>query len=997
MRILLSGLFHRPPCKRRVPSGPPQAARPGYPSLFALGAAGFLLLLCATRPAAGQSPPPFPSQVSATRGTHPGGVRIWWTPVTGANAYDIWRSNVPDRNTAQYLASVGGSKTEYIDTSIPPNTPFYYWVRTVIVAGVPSDFGYSHEGFWVPGPGAPVNVQATDGLFLHRIQVTWDPVSGATGYQVWRSVQDDRQTAEQIATTQATEFWDDQIDMLTTYYYWVKAFNHEGVSGFSWSNPGFAQPAPPDPVSGLTASAGAFLDFIRLAWQPAAGAVGYEIWRSAGPDLWMSERIAQTAGATTYDDEAVSPVVPYTYWVRAVNPLGAGGFSDAATGFRELKLPEKPLSITASDGMYAGRVRVAWQEAERAAFYDILRNVVRDLPSASAIARVPAGPGVHEYWDSSGEGGRVYFYWVRGVNAAGAGEASWSASGYWTPGPSAPTFVQATGGTLANAVRVTWLEAPGAFLYEVWRHVVPDSSGAERIGTVQGTMFLDESVLPGQLYTYWIRASNAEGTSGFSWSASGYAEGPPPSFRSVAVGSAHALEDQVVLLPVILQSRGDENALSFSAQFDPNHLSFRSLVSGGGLPAGTLFIQNIQQAASGRIGAGAALAPGSTLGGGPVVVALLEFSVRAGSADRWIPVLFADVPNAREVVGAEAQPLPAQWIAGGIQVGMPPAPGYEADVSPAPDGDGRVTLQDWVQVGRYVAGLDPEPTGSLFQRADCAPRDTLGDGLLTLGDWVQAGRYAQGLDPLTGAGGPSAPPGMPLSAEEFPIPLGAPVSPVRVHVDSGRWEDRPVAPVLMESPGGVNALSFSVSFDAAAWVYQGLVTGPEIEQAGGLVLLNDLEAAAGRLGVLIAMPPGGELPAGLRKLVEVRLSPVDPGLQGVFPVELTGSPTARSVVDPEARTLAAQFESGTLSVGTTGGNGEEPPSAPARLWPEPDTEWREIVFSWPSRSGRTYRIERSFDLVHWHALDRVTGQPDRTEYRRRIGTESRVFLRVVGE
>jgi hypothetical protein len=62
-----------------------------------------------------------------------------------------------------------------------------------------------------------------------------------------------------------------------------------------------------------------------------------------------------------------------------------------------------------------------------------------------------------------------------------------------------------------------------------------------------------------------------------------------------------------------------------------------------------------------------------------------------------------------------------------------------------------------VKIGRIVAGLDPAPTGVAFMKADCAPRSTLGSGTLTISDWVQAGRYAAGLDPLTPVGGPTGP------------------------------------------------------------------------------------------------------------------------------------------------------------------------------------------------------------------------------------------------
>jgi hypothetical protein len=90
----------------------------------------------------------------------------------------------------------------------------------------------------------------------------------------------------------------------------------------------------------------------------------------------------------------------------------------------------------------------------------------------------------------------------------------------------------------------------------------------------------------------------------------------------------------------------------------------------------------------------------------------------------------------------------------------PIPPGFESDVAPRPNGsnDGTVSIADWVQVGRFAAGLDTPNLGSEFQRADCAPKDTQGDGNITISDWVQAGRYAAGLDPVIPAGGPTTKP-----------------------------------------------------------------------------------------------------------------------------------------------------------------------------------------------------------------------------------------------
>jgi hypothetical protein len=82
--------------------------------------------------------------------------------------------------------------------------------------------------------------------------------------------------------------------------------------------------------------------------------------------------------------------------------------------------------------------------------------------------------------------------------------------------------------------------------------------------------------------------------------------------------------------------------------------------------------------------------------------------------------------------------------------------GLEADVAPRPNGNGGVSISDWVQAGRFAVGLDVPAPGSEFQRADSAPRATFGNGSITIADWVQAGRYATGLDTPSPAAGPTS-------------------------------------------------------------------------------------------------------------------------------------------------------------------------------------------------------------------------------------------------
>jgi len=111
----------------------------------------------------------------------------------------------------------------------------------------------------VCAPPVPAGVQATDGAFVNKVVVTWD-VSGATDtYWVYRCESNNPARAILLGTTSDTVFEDETArvpqkvtrvasgcpaELVTEtkffpYYYWVRASNNCGTSGFSAPDQGF--------------------------------------------------------------------------------------------------------------------------------------------------------------------------------------------------------------------------------------------------------------------------------------------------------------------------------------------------------------------------------------------------------------------------------------------------------------------------------------------------------------------------------------------------------------------------------------------------------------------------------------------------------------------------------------------------------------------------------------------------------------------------------------
>ena len=427
-----------------------------------------------------------------------------------------------------------------------------------------------------------------------------------------------------------------------------------------------------------------------------------------------------------------------------------------------------------------------------------------------------------------------------------------------------------------------------------------------------------------------------------------------PLASVVRMGSVTGFSGGIVSVPVELVSQGIENALGFSINFDPAKLEFRGAELAPDA-VGSQLIQNLALAAQGRGGVALGLAAGQKFPPGVLQILKLSFAIKEGLPESEIPLTYGDSPIAREVSDVSAVALGAEFKPGSVTVAPP---GFEADVAPrqAPNNDGTVRTTDWVQVGRFVAGLDAVNAGGEFQRADCAPRASFGDGRLTATDWVQAGRYAAGLDPVVRAAGPSAPSVASSAHDRTKAGLAGPIlRKVRLPelmVDSG---EKVSVPILMESQGDENALGMSLSFDPTRFAYEGFDGGSAFGK--GVPILNESQLGLGRIGVLQSLPFGQRMMAGAANLgtLRLRLLQASPGQR--IPITFADAPVTRELSDALANSIDVAWEGGSVSTPAL-------PVSDERLL-EPRVTSTGVSMLLRGKAGERFAIEVSTDLAVW--------------------------------
>jgi hypothetical protein len=207
----------------------------------------------------------------------------------------------------------------------------------------------------------------------------------------------------------------------------------------------------------------------------------------------------------------------------------------------------------------------------------------------------------------------------------------------------------------------------------------------------------------------------------------------------------------------------------------------------------------------------------------------------------------------------------------------------------------------------------------------------LGDGHILVNDWVQAGRYAAGLDPMTVAGGPTTEGPLALAARKIRLHPGSGASCVSLGSTVLAEGQAGTVPVTLSAQGTENALGFSLTFDPTLLTYVG--TGPGADATNATLLVNASQAASGHVGYALALGTGSTFPSGMRELIRPTFK-ASGTATGSVAAAFADQPVPRAISDASANVLPGSYVNGTIAV-------DRPPTMAIGL------AGQGILLSWP--------------------------------------------------
>ena len=347
--------------------------------------------------------------VTAGNSATSGKPMLTWDAVDGATSYRVYRAT-SQNGPCRLLGSV--TTTTYVNTGAKDGVTYYYMVTAV------NDSGESAFSNTVSGqnkavtskPAAPV-VKIGNSATSGKPMLTWNAVSGATSYKVYRATSQNG-TYSLLGSVTVTSYTNTGAKDGVTYYYKVTAVNDSGESAYSNIVSGQVKSVTPKPSApvvkiGHSATSGKPM----LTWNAVDGAASYKVYRATAKNGAYS--VINTTHALTYTNTGAALGTTYYYKVEALNAAGKSmGFSAVVEGKVAPVLAVGYSSVS-------GKPQLTWKAVPGATEYQVYRSTQQN----SGYTKINTTTAT-SYVNTGAKAGTTYYYRIVAVKGTAVSDFS---------------------------------------------------------------------------------------------------------------------------------------------------------------------------------------------------------------------------------------------------------------------------------------------------------------------------------------------------------------------------------------------------------------------------------------------------------------------------------------------------------------------------------------------------------------------------------------------
>lgn len=242
-------------------------------------------------------------------------ITLTWDDAGDAERYRVYRYN-SETGKYGYLGTV--SDTTYTDKNLQAGTEYRYKVRCMWTIGGNNYFGTYSSVVGAATPPAKVENVSVDGQSSTKITLSWDSVSGVSGYRILQ-YNSDSDDYEEVASVGADATNLDVTKLIPASVYQFKVQSYKTIdtqTSFGEASDeivGVTKPGKVKKVKLTTKSSA-----VTIKWSKADGVTGYQIYR-LNTKTKKYEKIATVKGEgkISYKNKKLKKGSTYSYKVRA--------------------------------------------------------------------------------------------------------------------------------------------------------------------------------------------------------------------------------------------------------------------------------------------------------------------------------------------------------------------------------------------------------------------------------------------------------------------------------------------------------------------------------------------------------------------------------------------------------------------------------------------------------------------------------------------------------
>lgn len=261
-------------------------------------------------------------------------VGLTWTKVSGVSGYQIYRKE--SGGEYKKMTTLSWSYSAWTDTTVKPGITYTYKIRAYSMVNGTAKYSDFTGGKAVkPALSTPaVSVKVSSGGYN---TVSWNKISGAEGYVVYRKTSSGKWTKiSTIKKAATTSYKDKKTKATTVYEYTVRAYctvNKKTVAS-SYKSSGKYKSAP---STQSVSSVSNVKNGLKVKWKAQKKCDGYYIYRKTGSGKYTLTATIKKGSTSSWTDTKAKKGKKYTYYVCAYVKEPTGVVKSKYKAFKAVK------------------------------------------------------------------------------------------------------------------------------------------------------------------------------------------------------------------------------------------------------------------------------------------------------------------------------------------------------------------------------------------------------------------------------------------------------------------------------------------------------------------------------------------------------------------------------------------------------------------------------------------------------------------------------------